>query len=121
MLDDEAFARSWVESRDRARPRGQRALQQELAVKGIERSVVAALLEERAGLDGAAERDVAAAVALLERHRRALDRDADPRHRRQKAYALLARHGFDAETCGDAIRRSGIMTPADGSDGDGVS
>jgi regulatory protein len=120
MLDDEAFARSWVESRDRARPRGQRALRQELAVKGIERSVVAALLEERAGLDGAAERDVAAAVALLERHRRPLERDADPRHRRQKAYALLARHGFDAETCADAIRRSWMTTPVDESDGDGV-
>jgi regulatory protein len=120
MLDDAAFARSWIESRDRARPRGERALRQELAVKGIERSVVAALLEERAGLDGAAERDVAAAVALLERHRRALDRDADPRHRRQKAYALLARHGFDAETCADAIRQAWITTPADGSDGHGA-
>ena len=26
MLDDEAFARAWVESRDRARPRGERAI-----------------------------------------------------------------------------------------------
>jgi regulatory protein len=120
ILDDEAFARSWLESRDRARPRGERALRQELGVMGIDRSIVASLLDERAGLDGAAERDVAAAAALLERHRRTLDRDADPRHRRQKAYGLLARHGFDAETCGDAIRRSWMTTPAGASDGDGV-
>jgi regulatory protein len=30
MLDDEAFARTWVESRDRARPRGERAIREEL-------------------------------------------------------------------------------------------
>src|SRR5512140_317944 len=29
MLDDEAFARTWIESRDRARPRGERALRME--------------------------------------------------------------------------------------------
>ena len=34
MLDDEAFARAWVESRDRARPRGERAIRQELGSEG---------------------------------------------------------------------------------------
>jgi regulatory protein len=28
MLDDQVFARAWVESRDRARPRGQRAIRE---------------------------------------------------------------------------------------------
>jgi len=40
VLDDEAFARAWVESRDRARPRGERAIRQELALKGVDRSTV---------------------------------------------------------------------------------
>src|SRR3990172_1138283 len=35
MLDDATFARAWIESRDRARPRGERALRQELSLKGI--------------------------------------------------------------------------------------
>jgi regulatory protein len=105
MLDDEAFARSWLESRDRARPRGERALRQELAQKGVERGLIDLLLDERNAEDGAEERDVSSAVSLLERQRRTLDRAADPRRRRQKAYALLARNGFDADTCGDAIRR----------------
>ncbi len=43
--------------------------------------------------------DRAAAERLLARHARALARVADPRQRRQRAYALLARHGFDPETC----------------------
>src|SRR5262245_13114772 len=47
MLDDEAFARAWVESRDRARPRGERALRDELRRKGIDRNIVDAVLQER--------------------------------------------------------------------------
>jgi regulatory protein len=105
MLDDEAFARLWLESRDRARPRGERALRQELAQKGVERVLVDRLLEERNAEEGAEERDVSAAMSLLAHQRRTLDREADARRRRQKAYALLARNGFDADTCSDAIRR----------------
>ena len=33
-LDDEAFTRAWVESRDRARPRGEHALRRELQPQG---------------------------------------------------------------------------------------
>jgi regulatory protein len=117
MLDDNAFAQTWIESRDRARPRGERALRQELAVKGVERAVIDRLLEERHAEDGAAERDVAAGFTLLSRQHRVLDREPDPRRRRQKAYALLARNGFDADTCGDVIRRWEARAP-DESDGD---
>src|SRR3954469_7354437 len=46
-LDDEDFARSWVESRDRARPRGEMALRGELAVKGVPREVVDGVMTER--------------------------------------------------------------------------
>jgi regulatory protein len=120
MLDDEGFAQAWIESRDRARPRGERALRQELAVKGIERPIIDRLLEARHGEDGATERDLGAAATLLERHARTLDREPDPRRRRQKAYALVARHGFDAETCGDAVRRWEQRAGAAASDGDGL-
>jgi regulatory protein len=112
MLDDEAFARAWVESRDRARPRGERAIREELRVKGIDRQVIDATLAERrhrkpvpgngpteASL-GDVERD--AADRLLAKNARTLERVADPRQRRQRAYALLARHGFDPETCREA-------------------
>jgi len=43
--------------------------------------------------------DQARAERLLARHMRAISRVADPRQRRQRAYALLARNGFDAEIC----------------------
>jgi regulatory protein len=107
MLDDEAFARAWVESRDRARPRGERAIRAELGLKGVDRITVDLVLAERreAGAhadadDGAATSpDLVAAERLLARHRRSLERVADPRQRRQRAYALLARNGFDPEVC----------------------
>ena len=106
MLDDAAFARAWVESRDRARPRGERAIRSELGLKGVGREIVDHLLAERReasavpGPEGAvSSADRAAAERLLARHLRSLRRVADPRQRRQRAYALLARNGFDPEIC----------------------
>lgn len=98
-LDDEAFARTWIESRDRARPRGESALRRELNLKGVDRQLVDEVLGER--LDAAEDGDpnLTAAAALLERKRASLAREPDERKRRQKAYALLARNGFDPETC----------------------
>ena len=101
MLDDEAFARLWVESRDRARPRGERALRDELRLKGVDRAIVDTILDERRSPDAEAAPapDRTAAERLLDKHARTLRRIADPRQRRQRAYALLARNGFDPETC----------------------
>jgi regulatory protein len=98
-LDDESFARTWVESRDRARPRGESVLRRELAQKGVGRHVVDEVLGERLDAADGDDPNLAAATALLERKRAALLREPDERKRRQKAYALLARNGFDPETC----------------------
>jgi len=117
MLDDATFARAWIESRDRARPRGERALSEELRVRGVDRSVIVAALDERRttasddGEDTTPSADEAAAERLLARHARALDRIADPRARRQRAYALLARNGFDPSVCGSAS--AALMRGAD--------
>jgi regulatory protein len=102
MLDDEAFAKSWVESRDRARPRGERALRAELRTKGIDRAVVDETMADRE-LERP-DADDNAARRLLERHASALARVPDPRARRQRAYALLARNGFDPETAAQVSR-----------------
>ncbi len=126
MLDDDTFARAWVESRDRARPRGERAIREELRQKGIERATVDVVLEdrrsaatERAEADGETDGvhpDRAAADRLLAKHARALARVADPRGRRQRAYALLARNGFDPEICREAA--AGVVAPVDDADED---
>jgi regulatory protein len=116
ILDDELFARLWVESRDRSRPRGTSALRRELALRGIDRETIDAVLEERsqAAETGPADRDAdadngnpdeAAASRLLAKNRAALLRIADPRARRSRAYAILARHGFDPDVCREVSAR----------------
>jgi regulatory protein len=105
-LDDGAFARWWIDSRDRGRPRGENALRRELALKGVPRDVVDEALAERsdAAARVAGDADEQAARRLLERRRDSLEREPDPRRRRQKAYALLARSGFDPGVAGDISR-----------------
>lgn len=100
LLDDAGFARAWVESRDRAHPRGQRALREELSKKGIAQDTIAGVLAERdeSREGSAAAADEVAALRLVGRHARTLARIPDPYARRRRAYALLARHGFDPET-----------------------
>lgn len=128
-LDDEAFARTWVESRDRSKPRGEHALRQELGRKGVDRETVDAVIEERR--DAAASfaeaagdlvpdnADEAAAERLLDRKRAALLREPDARRRMQKAYAMLARNGFAPGVCSLVARR--VVASLDPSDeGDDV-
>jgi SOS response regulatory protein OraA/RecX len=130
LLDDLAFAQAWVESRDRARPRGSQALRRELALKGIDRETIEGILAGRrdepeaadfgpaivsgsgapdcGAADGGAETgspDERAAERLLRKNRASLERVIDVRLRRQRAYALLARNGFDPEICREASAR----------------
>jgi regulatory protein len=105
VLDDSAFAQAWVESRDRAHPRGARALRQELRLKGIDASIAETVLDERASGSEDVSADVAAAERLLARSARVLARVADPRARRQRAFALLARNGFESEIAREVATR----------------
>lgn len=108
VLDDVSFATVWVESRDRAHPRGEIALRRELALKGIDRTVVDRVLgERRDGQEDSA--DLERARRLLERQRRTLAREPDPRRRRARAYALLARNGFDPETASRLSREAATV------------
>lgn len=144
-LDDRAFAQTWVESRDRARPRGVMALRRELLSKGVPRDIVDEALSARAELaahPGLATHselathpelaehpgtvagarndsaDMLAARRLLERRAATLCRETDPRRRRHKAYALLARHGFTPDVCQEVA--GGIADPGTGLTDEGV-
>ena len=125
MLDDLAFAQAWVEARDRSRPRGEVALRRELALKGIDRETIAAVLAERSeaatdgdpgsggagGVSGGGA-DELAAERLIDKSRASLRRVADPRARRGRAYALLARNGFDPDVCREVSARIAIAESA---------
>jgi regulatory protein len=113
-LDDRAFARAWIESRDRARPRGEHALRAELLRKGVDAALIAEALEDRrfapawtaASPDALPiSADEAGAERLLRKRLPSIVREPDPRRRRHKAYALLARNGFAPDVCSAVVRR----------------
>jgi regulatory protein len=99
-LDDEAFARYWVEQRQSHRPRGSRLLRLELGRKGIARETSVEVLDQ---LDQD-EDPVAAACRAAEKRARAL-RLAEEREFTQKIGQFLLRRGFDYETARAAARR----------------
>jgi len=86
-LDDEDFARRWVQNRSTHRPRGRRLLQQELRQKGIDRETV------RDVIDGSDLDEVAAATALA-RQRVSSYRGQDPLTVRRRVGGYLARRGY---------------------------
>jgi regulatory protein len=85
LLDDREFARYWVENRAQFKPRGARALRQELREKGIPDAVVTETLES---FD---EEDAARRVAQTGARRMAR---LEPRDFRRKLSAYMVRRGF---------------------------
>jgi regulatory protein len=111
LLDDSAFAESWVRDRLRLRPRGARALQSELQRKGVAPDVAAAAVDKGMRDSGAADADLCLAAAQKwvrgNGRRIAAAPDVDARRaleRRLSAY--LMRRGFGGDAVRDAVRAS---------------
>lgn len=89
-LDDEVFARFWVDNRNRFRPRGAQALRHELRQKGVERETIDTTLEDQ-DEDEAAWAAVEGKIARWE--------GLDKFEFEQKLMAFLARRGFRFDVC----------------------
>jgi regulatory protein len=88
LVDDEAFARSWVESRQRSRGLARRALAQELRRKGVSDATASTALDE---LDP--DLEVQAARDLVAKKVRSM-RTLDPAVATRRLVAMLARKGY---------------------------
>lgn len=102
LVDDVEYARAFLTSRLGRRSAGWRRLEQELRQRGIS-AVDAAAARARVAEEQGGGDEVEAARRVLrqvERRYAALD----PRVRRQRLYALLARRGFDGDTIEQALR-----------------
>jgi regulatory protein len=93
LLDDEKFARAWVEDRKRIAPRGRRMLRYELLGRGIE--------PESAELAVAEIDDRDTAMELARQKARSLHA-ADRESFLAKAAGFLRRRGFDYELATEA-------------------
>lgn len=98
-LDDELYAKAWVESRMRSKPRGRAMLRWELQQKGVGSAEISRALES---LDSDAQLD--AAMRALEKKigRKQLAFTADET---RKLAAHLARRGFSSDVVYESIRR----------------
>jgi regulatory protein len=96
LLGDDAFARFWVENRERFRPRGPAALRHELRAKGVDDEVIRGALEALDSADGAYR-----AAGRKAQQLRELDRATFFR----KLVEYLARRGFEFEVAKEAAER----------------
>jgi regulatory protein len=110
-LDDRAFAEMFVRDRLRFRPRGQRALVQELVSKGVAPATAEAAVTAVLGHQETREADLAVEAARAWERRnasvlQAAATSSDHRRRaRQRLYGHLVRRGFDAEAVRAAMAR----------------
>jgi len=96
LLDDEAFARFWVENREQFRPRGLRALRYELRSKGIAEEIIDRAVAAVDAAEGAYR--AAATKARQWRH-------LEPLEFRRKVVGFLARRGFAYGVAQEAAAR----------------
>jgi regulatory protein len=96
LVDDDAFARYWVENRESFRPRGRRSLRFELRRKGVPDAVVETATREIDEADSAyrAAQDLAQRLSNL-----------DSQTFRRRLAGFLQRRGFDHEVVKETVNR----------------
>lgn len=100
-IDDEAFARYWIEQRDRFRPKGERAIVSELLEKGVARDAIELAMGEREP-----DSEVKRARQVI---KRPITRwlSMDERERKRKIHQYLAQRGFSYDVIEEVIQRPG--------------
>lgn len=96
-IDDEAFARYWVEQRDKFRPKGERAIVSELLQKGVAREVIELVT---GGREPGGE-----VTRAREAIRRPITRwlTLSEPDRKRKIHQYLAQRGFSYDTIDEVI------------------
>ena len=98
LIDDEKFARLWIRSRIRFKPRSAWLIGRELREKGIKEEMIGPILEE----EYPAEEERETVRSLASRRIRYYRRD-DRETARRKLYAYLARRGFSGDMISKAV------------------
>ncbi len=96
LVDDAAFARTWVENREHASPRGRHLLRQELRAKGVNSDALGAVIEGVDEADAALRASARRAASL---------RGLPPAEFRHRLGDFLRRRGFDYETIRVTVER----------------
>lgn len=99
-LDDEAFAKWWIESRTEFKPRGKYALRQELRIKGIDRE----LIEDSIKKYYPEENEEEYIYKLALKKYKLLEKEEENK-RKQKTLAYLLRKGFEYDKIASVLTK----------------
>ncbi len=100
-VNDSFYAEEWIQSRIKSKPKGKIALRQELARKGIDKTIIEDALNQ--AFDESRESDMA--LELARRKVNSYSKD-DPAVARRKLQSFLLRRGFSYETVRNAIEQA---------------
>lgn len=100
FIDDEKFAKAWVESRRRSKKKGAIAIKQELWQKGIDRETIDSIMYQVSSIKGEEE----VAEEALEKKLR-LWRNLSGMELRKKATDFLMRRGFEYEVAKQVVEK----------------
>lgn len=101
MINDEEFARAWVEARRRSKKLGIKALKQELFQKGIDRELAERIMNNELSFNS--EEQIA--EQALERKIRAWG-NLEPLDFKKKAFGFLARKGFEFDVIQKLVEKT---------------
>lgn len=99
LINDEEFAKWWLDQRQSFRPKGERVIRMELANKGISKETIDKILTVTSE-QGLKEVDLAKKVIDKKNY---VFKNLSAKERKIKLSQLLARRGFDWETISQAI------------------
>jgi regulatory protein len=99
LLDDQKFARDWIENRQHFRPMGVIRLRQELFAKGIDREIV-----DQAISDYKSNADELPAALDLARRKMKLYRKLDAEAAKRRLAGFLARRGYEVSIVSKVLK-----------------
>ena len=98
-IKDESYAEDWVASRKRLKPKGRKALRDELAKKGIDKTTINRVIAE---IDDEEEHEMALTAAKKQAvHYKGLDKKVA----KSRLYGFLLRRGFEHRTTGSVVKQ----------------
>jgi regulatory protein len=107
LIDDQAFARRWVDSRRARRGLSRQALRRELSNKGVDRDIV-----EEVTADLTQDEELTTAYEIARRRIRTLQ-ELPPEVRARRLAGFLARRGFHGSVVAQVVRAMVVDHPID--------
>lgn len=102
FLNDEEFAKWWIEQRTKVRPKAIRVITLELKQKGISNEIIESLLSKDVSSEEQVSNDLELANKLIEKRIERF-RNSSKQEIYQKLGSYLSRRGFDWETIKQSI------------------